>query len=646
MGSQQPQPRAPPRGCRHGRPPAPPPRRLGPQPSSRGGGRPRCAAGVRREAGQDKQEAPAPAARWPGRRTPQSTAITAQGPPPSKGPSSARRPSRLQGLGGGGGERGWRPAGSGGRRPGPALPLPGRPPPPRGGAEGARRAPAAPSGLRPRTWTERARAPLATPPKPRPLAHLPPPRPTLSTPPPRLSANGRRPRARLRQSDGEDGVPRPHGDGGGRGRGAPGSGHGARSAAGGGDPQGVGTGGAAGGHWGGTGEAPGGHWGGGPGVLGRHQGVFWGVPGGVLVTPPGAGVTQGAGVTGGALGDVTPLSVPARRVALTGCAPPGHGGDPRDEPPPRTVRLRGDVLLPVGASCRGDAAGEPPGGVVVDGGEELGADEEQQEEQEAAAEELPGVLAVATEPPAEVPAPMPAQEPRQSVPRGSCLIHNWQEERATNDLDQVPAPEMGSEGFVHRHGHRGLLTRQPPAQPPPSTTTKHAFRPPHSVPMLARGRSCCRRCPHPVRPWRASPPRTGTSRRGASSPRRCPPPRYPPHTSHPTRAPRARRPPPRLTQGLPFSTAAPRLPHGAALQLLAGASPQRAREHPQPALPAGTAPPAHGGPRVPLLQGVTCIRTGDSPFRRNAAFSTPITEYLEQPLPHVAESYGVRPSKQ
>uniref|UniRef100_A0A8B9UMI7 Sperm-associated antigen 8 n=1 Tax=Anas zonorhyncha TaxID=75864 RepID=A0A8B9UMI7_9AVES len=144
--------------------------------------------------------------------------------------------------------------------------------------------------------------------------------------------------------------------------------------------------------------------------------------------------------------------------------------------------MRGDVLLPVGGSCRGDAAGEPPGVVVVDGGEEPGADEEQQEEQEAAAEEVPKVLAVATEPP-EVPAPMAVQV----VPRGSCLIHNWQEERATNDLDQVPAPEMGSEGFVHRHGHRGLLTLQPPAQPPPSSTTKHAFRLPHSVPMLARG---------------------------------------------------------------------------------------------------------------------------------------------------------------
>lgn len=143
----------------------------------------------------------------------------------------------------------------------------------------------------------------------------------------------------------------------------------------------------------------------------------------MLVTPPGAGVTQRAGVTRGALGVVTPLSVPARRVALTGCVPPKHGGDPRDEPPPCTVRMRGDVLLPVGGSCRGDAAGEPPGVVVVDGGEEPGADEEQQEEQEAAAEEVPKVLAVATEPP-EVPAPMAVQV----VPRGSCLIHNWQEE--------------------------------------------------------------------------------------------------------------------------------------------------------------------------------------------------------------------------
>uniref|UniRef100_A0A8B9EG84 Uncharacterized protein n=1 Tax=Anser cygnoides TaxID=8845 RepID=A0A8B9EG84_ANSCY len=304
---------------------------------------------------------------------------------------------------------------------------------------------------------------------------------------------------------------------------------GARGAAGDGDPAGVGTG----------------------GVLGRGPRVLG---------APGAGVTKGAGVTGAAPGDTTPLPVPSvsvcprvRRVALTGRVPPGHGGDTGDVAPPCTVRIRRDVLLPV---------------------------------------EIPKVLAMAKEPP-EAPAPMPVEEPRQVMPRGSCLIHNWQEERATNDLDRVLAPETGSEGFVHRHGHRGLLARQPPAQPPPSTTSKHAFRPPHSIPMLARGQ-------------REAMLELMLYQKQELLEETCPP-----------RAPMER-----------LSTT------------------HRDFQYPQPALPAGTAPPAHGGPRVPPLQGVTCIRTGDSPFRRNAAFSTPIAEYLEQPLPHVAERYGVRPSKQ
>nr|XP_038026902.1 sperm-associated antigen 8 isoform X1 [Anas platyrhynchos] len=614
-------------------PQLPPPRRLGLEPSSRGGGRPRWAAGVRREAGQDKQEAPAPAARWLGRRTPQSAAITARGPPPSKGPSSARRPSRLEGVGeGGGGERGWRPAGSGGRWPGPALPFPGRPPPPAPRrAEGARRAPDAPSGLRPRTWTERARAPLATPPSPE------------TTPPSPISRH----LAPL--------CPRPP-------RGSP--------------PMG-----------------------GAPALGSANQMARTASPvpmetegGSAGEEPPGPAMERGA-----RRGTETP-----RGVALTGCVPPKHGGDPRDEPPPCTVRMRGDVLLPVGGSCRGDAAGEPPGVVVVDGGEEPGADEEQQEEQEAAAEEVPKVLAVATEPP-EVPAPMAVQV----VPRGSCLIHNWQEEvtpqppcssnrcRAQHVLrdplggqctwgarggvgaiqgkcwshavspesHQRPGPGAGA-----GDGQRGL---RPPARPP------RAADPPATSPAAPQQHHQAGLSPAPQRPDAGE--RAAGGHAGADA---LPEVQVRLPLPGPKGGPRAWGPQNRAAggvvpqagaaggdvptpcahgeplhhapgfpgRGLPAHAAAhhpaPRLPHGAALQLLAGASPQRAREHPQPTLPVGTAPPAHGGPRVPLLQGVTCIRTGDSPFRRNAAFSTPITEYLEQPLPHVAESYGVRPSKQ
>ncbi|XP_042660697.1 sperm-associated antigen 8 [Tyto alba] len=46
------------------------------------------------------------------------------------------------------------------------------------------------------------------------------------------------------------------------------------------------------------------------------------------------------------------------------------------------------------------------------------------------------------------------------------------------------------------------------------------------------------------------------------------------------------------------------------------------------------------------LPGVTGIRSGDSPFRRNGAFSTPIAESLEQPLPRVPLSSRLRPQKQ
>ncbi|POI18719.1 hypothetical protein CIB84_017536 [Bambusicola thoracicus] len=50
--------------------------------------------------------------------------------------------------------------------------------------------------------------------------------------------------------------------------------------------------------------------------------------------------------------------------------------------------------------------------------------------------------------------------------------------------------------------------------------------------------------------------------------------------------------------------------------------------------------------RAHSMPGVTCICTGDSPFRRNTAFSTPITEYLEQPLPYEAVSCRPWPSMQ
>lgn len=60
---------------------------------------------------------------------------------------------------------------------------------------------------------------------------------------------------------------------------------------------------------------------------------------------------------------------------------------------------------------------------------------------------------------------------REPLPRGRTLLNNWEEERATQHLDQVPRSHDGSESFFFRYGHQGLLTMQP--QSPMSSITSH-----------------------------------------------------------------------------------------------------------------------------------------------------------------------------
>ncbi|XP_074052313.1 sperm-associated antigen 8 [Macrotis lagotis] len=76
--------------------------------------------------------------------------------------------------------------------------------------------------------------------------------------------------------------------------------------------------------------------------------------------------------------------------------------------------------------------------------------------------------------------------PREPVPRGQCLLRNWVEERATNELDRVPRPEE-SEAYRYRHGHLGLLTLELPAAPA-GTTHKDSYPPPGNPRKPLRGR--------------------------------------------------------------------------------------------------------------------------------------------------------------
>uniref|UniRef100_A0A8V0Y4J0 Sperm associated antigen 8 n=2 Tax=Gallus gallus TaxID=9031 RepID=A0A8V0Y4J0_CHICK len=287
-------------------------------------------------------------------------------------------------------------------------------------------------------------------------------------------------------------------------------------------------------------------------------------------------------------------------VALTGHVVPV---DPADGPP-RGIRLRGEVLLPVVSPCCGDtvvAVAEEPQEVMTtpteDSPEGVDTEEDdhevpltQTEESVPTTKELPEV---------------PAEQLRRSVPRGTCLIHNWQEERATNHLDDVVPPQLGSEGFVHRYGHRGLLAPLHPPVPWPCSTTKDAFRPPHRISVPARGQR------EAMLEWMLYQKYQQELMEEIHSP---PSPMEILSTTHRDYQAGGFQPtPPTTTQ-----------PHNYHMEQ----------------------PRSFWLERAHSLPGVTCIRTGDSPFRRNAAFSTPITEYLEQPLPYEAASRRPWPSMQ
>ncbi|XP_074186796.1 sperm-associated antigen 8 isoform X3 [Rhinolophus sinicus] len=76
----------------------------------------------------------------------------------------------------------------------------------------------------------------------------------------------------------------------------------------------------------------------------------------------------------------------------------------------------------------------------------------------------------------------------ETLPRGQCLLYNWEEERATNHLDQVPSMQGCSEGFFFRHGHQGLLTLQRQPSTPLSTTHKDSYQPPGNHCQPIRGK--------------------------------------------------------------------------------------------------------------------------------------------------------------
>jgi hypothetical protein len=63
----------------------------------------------------------------------------------------------------------------------------------------------------------------------------------------------------------------------------------------------------------------------------------------------------------------------------------------------------------------------------------------------------------------------------------------WGPQRATNQLDQIPPLQDGSESYFFRHGHQGLLTTQPQSPMSSSTTQRDSYQLPRHICQPLRG---------------------------------------------------------------------------------------------------------------------------------------------------------------
>ncbi|XP_037599608.1 sperm-associated antigen 8 isoform X3 [Cebus imitator] len=186
----------------------------------------------------------------------------------------------------------------------------------------------------------------------------------------------------------------------------------------------------------------------------------------------------------------------------------------------------------------------------------------------------------------------------ETLPRGQCLLYNWEEERAANHLDQVPSMQDGSESFFFRHGHQGLLTMQLKSPMPSSTTQKDSYQPPENIYWPLRGKreamlemllhhQICKEVQAEQEPTRKLFEVESV-------------------THHDYRMQLAKAGP-----------SAPTKPHN------------YRQEQPE----------TFWIQRASQLPGVSNIRTLDTPFRKNCSFSTPVPLSLGQPLPYEPENY-------
>ncbi|KAJ1212670.1 hypothetical protein NDU88_000325 [Pleurodeles waltl] len=185
------------------------------------------------------------------------------------------------------------------------------------------------------------------------------------------------------------------------------------------------------------------------------------------------------------------------------------------------------------------------------------------------------------------------------IPRYKHLLDNWLEERATAELDsEPPVTEKFGEGQVHRHGHRGLLSVDLVSCMSNKTTTRDVYRKPagDGVPHQGKREQMLQEFLYKkfseesfdeLNPPPPEPVKTSTTHRDYNA--EC----FKPTPWLPTKDHDYRK-----EQPATFWS-----------------------EHKHE------------------VTGVSAIRTRDTPFKKSATFSTPISEYMDEPMPYTMENY-------
>ncbi|KAM3910367.1 sperm-associated antigen 8, partial [Leptodactylus fuscus] len=182
-----------------------------------------------------------------------------------------------------------------------------------------------------------------------------------------------------------------------------------------------------------------------------------------------------------------------------------------------------------------------------------------------------------------------------------CLMRNWQEERAAAGLDCAPSSSgLSVDGQTHRHGHSGILSTRLLADMAECTTQQDSYRRPtvaHSGRVTGLREENLRRFLYDKFSQELLEEQMST------------------------------------TEEMKVTESTTKRDYR--VEGFIPQSPAPSKKHDYHSEQAVT----FWAENTLAITGVSDIRTRDSPFKRSSAFTTPVSHYLDQPVPHSLENY-------